>query len=156
VILVRGRGRTTHHVRLSPIQRSWIYGIIGCLWLTGCAWLILDRFFTRHGPFGPTPHPWESPLLLAHGVIAILSARHVFRWWPAGVRRWSGGGLAAFMGILAASGFALFFLTDDRWLHYSAVSHDAFGLVVTVFAIRHWFFRRLVRNGPPASRIQHP
>lgn len=155
---MRGPGRPTHHVRLSPAQRNWIYGIVGCLWLTGCAWLILDQFFMGSGPFGPTPHPWESTLLLLHGVVAILSmyllgwvtARHVLRWWPARLRRVSGGGLAVFMVILAASGFALFFLTDDHWLHYSAVSHEAFGLAVTVFAIRHWLYRR------PETRIQQP
>ena len=147
---VHGRGRTSHHVRLSPGQRLSIYGIVGALWLTGCAWLILDQFFTRHGSFGATPHPLQAPLLLLHGIIAILSvylfgwitARHVLRWWPGRVRRWSGGGLAAFIAVLIVSGFALFFLTDDEWLRYSAVSHEVLGLAVTLFAARHWFYRR--------------
>jgi hypothetical protein len=147
---VYGRGRTPHHVRLSPAQRLSIYGIVGALWLTGSAWLILDQFFTRHGTFGATPHPLEAPLLLLHGIIAILSmysfgwitARHVLRWWPGRVRRWSGGGLAAFIAVLIVSGFALFFLTNDEWLHYSAVSHEVLGLAVTLFALRHWFYRR--------------
>jgi hypothetical protein len=87
-----------------------------------------------------------------HGIIAILSmylfgwitARHVMRWWPAGMRRVSGGGLAAFIAILIVSGFALFFLTDDGWIRYSAVSHEVLGLAVTVFAIRHWIYRRRI------------
>jgi len=149
---VHGRGRTPHHVRLSPAQRLCIYGTVGALWLTGCAWLVLDRYFVRHGSFGAMPHPWEPPLLLLHGIIAILSmylfgwitARHVMRWWPAGMRRVSGGGLAAFIAILIVSGFALFFLTDDGWIRYSAVSHEVLGLAVTVFAIRHWIYRRRI------------
>jgi hypothetical protein len=144
---------------LSPGQRLTIYAIAGALWLTGCAWLILDRYFTRRGPFGATPHPLEAPLLLLHGIVAILSmclfgwitARHVLRWWPGGVRRWSGGGLAGFIAVLIVSGFALFFLTDDEWLHYSAASHELLGLAVTLFAARHWFYRRRPA-GHPAGR----
>jgi hypothetical protein len=147
---VRERGRTPHHVRLSPAQRLSIHCIVGMLWLSGCAWLILDQFFTGRGPFGAIPNPAEAPLLLLHGVISILSmylfgwitARHVLRWWPARSRRWSGGGLAAFIAILIVSGFALFFLSGDEWIHYSAVSHEVLGLAVTAFAIRHWVYRR--------------
>jgi hypothetical protein len=71
-----------------------------------------------------------------------ITARHVLRWWPGRIRRWSGGGLAAFIAMLIVSGFALFFLTDDEWQHYSAVSHEVLGLAVTLFAVRHWFYRR--------------
>jgi hypothetical protein len=141
-----------HHVRLSAAQRLSIYGIVGALWSTGCAWLILDQFFTRRGQFGATPHPWEPPLLLVHGVISILSmylfgwitARHVLRWWPARMRRWSGGGLAAFIAALIVSGFALFFLTDDGLIHDAAVIHELLGVAVALFAIRHWTHRRRI------------
>jgi hypothetical protein len=40
------------------------------------------------------------------------------------------------------SGLALFFLTGDEWIHYSAVGHEVLGLAVTLFAIRHWGYRR--------------
>jgi len=96
-----------------------------------------------------TAHPLEPPMLLAHGVIAILSmylfgwitARHVLHWWPAGLRRVSGGALAAFIALLVVSGFALFFLTDDQWQHAAALAHDVLGVAVALFAIQHWFFR---------------
>ena len=124
--------------------------MVGALWATGCAWLILDQFFSGRGPFGATPHPLEAPLLLLHGVISIVSmylfgwitARHVLRWWPARTRRWSGGALAAFIAVLVVSGFALFFLTGDEWIRDTAVSHEVFGVAVTLFAIRHWVYRR--------------
>jgi hypothetical protein len=87
-------------------------------------------------------------VLLLHGVAAIvatylfgwITARHVLRWWPARRRRLSGATLAAFLAALSVSGFALFFLTDDRWQRGAAVSHDVLGVAVTVFAIQHWFF----------------
>jgi hypothetical protein len=104
-------------------QRFAVYLVFGALWLSGCVWLGLDQFFSRPGQFGLTPHPWEPPILLAAGVMAILStyllgwvtARHVLKWWPVRLRRLSGGALAAMFFFLTLSGFALFFVSDDRW-----------------------------------------
>jgi hypothetical protein len=133
---------------MPKLQRVVIYWVFGVLWASGCLWLVLDQYFTRAGQFGPMPHPWEPAVLLLHGVAAIvatylfgwITARHVLRWWPARRRRLSGATLAAFLAALSVSGFALFFLTDDRWQRGAAVSHDVLGVAVTVFAIQHWFF----------------
>ncbi len=141
-------------------RRLSIYLIFGSLWLTGCLWLALDLLFQSRGQFGPIPHPWEPPLLLWHGIIAILSiyllgwvsARHVLRWWPGRQRRLSGGILAAFFVLLVLSGFALFFTTDDRWQHFAATAHDVFGVGVTLFVIQHWFFARRRDIRSAASR----
>jgi hypothetical protein len=148
--MTHGRARATHHVRMSRGQRLTVYLLVGALWLSGCLWLGLDQFFAKRGQFGVTPNPLESPILLLHGVISILgmylfgwiTARHVVRWWPAGLRRLSGGALAALLAVLTLSGFALFFLSDDAWQHIAAVIHEVLGLGVTVFAIQHWFFSR--------------
>ncbi len=154
--MTHGRARATHHVRMSRGQRLTVYLLVGALWLSGCLWLGLDQFFAKRGQFGVTPHPRESPILLLHGVISILSmylfgwitARHVLRWWPGGVRRLSGATLAAFLAVLTLSGFALFFLSDDGLQHIAAVIHEVLGLGVTLFAIQHWFFGRRRRTAP--------
>jgi hypothetical protein len=130
-------------------QRSAVYFIVGSLWLSGCFWLYLDYFLAKRGQFGITPHPLEPPVLLLHGVVAVLSmylfgwitARHVLRWWPRGLRRVSGASLAALLAALSASGFALFFLVDDASRHAATVIHDSLGLAVALFAIQHWFLR---------------
>jgi hypothetical protein len=131
-------------------QRLAVYFIMGALWLSGCAWLCLDQFFAERGEFGVMPHPMEPAILLIHGVIAILAmyvfgwitAHHILRWWPARLRRISGGTLGAFLAVLTVSGFALFFVSVDEWQHVAAQIHDILGLSVTVFAIQHWFFVR--------------
>lgn len=64
------------------------------------------------------------------------------RYERARTRRWSGGGLAAFIAVLIVSGFALLCLTGDEWIHYSAVSHEVFGVAVSLVAFRHWIYRR--------------
>lgn len=144
-----------------PMRKRWaIYLVFGTLWLSGCAWLVLDRFFQTKGQFGEVPHPWEPAILLAHGIIAILSmyllgwvsARHVLRWWPGRLRRLSGGMLAALFLVLGSSGFALFFVSDDRWQHLAAIAHDVLGVGITVFAVQHWFFARRRDMRSAASR----
>lgn len=136
--------------RMSKRHRLAVYSIVGTLWLSGGMWLCLDQFLAQRGEFGSMPHPWEPSVLLVHGVTAIasmylfgwISARHILRWWPGGLRRLSGGGLAALLGLLIVTGFALFFLSDDRWQHRTALIHDTLGLAVTFFALQHWLFRR--------------
>jgi hypothetical protein len=148
--------RVRHHVRMPRRPRFTIYLVMGGLWLTGCWWLALDLLVAKRGPFGATPHPLEPPLLLIHGVAAIfatyvlgwIGARHVVRWWVGGLRRISGIGLALFLAILAVTGFALFFVSDDEWQHAAALVHEVLGVAVTVFAVQHWFYRR--RRDPSA------
>ena len=146
--------------RMPGQQRAAIYCVLGGLWLSGCVWLVLDQFFSRPGPFGVTPHPWQPGLLLIHGIIAIagmyllgwVTARHVVRWWPGRVRRVSGTLLAGFLGLLVISGFALFFVSDDRGQRIASLSHDVLGVGVTVFGIQHWFFARRRDMRSAASR----
>ena len=140
--------------------RKAIYVLLGGLWLTGCLWLILDQFFAPPGQFGPTLHPWQPGLLLVHGIASIfamyllgwITARHVIRWWPGRSRRLSGTLLAAFLVLLVVSGFALFFLSDDRGQRIAALSHDVLGVAVTVSGIQHWFFARRRDMRSAASR----
>jgi hypothetical protein len=131
-------------------QRWWTYSLVGLLWLSGALWLLLDQFFARRGEFGITPHPFQAPLLLVHGVLAILSmylfgwiaARHVSRWWRTRQRRLSGSALTATLTVLGLSGFALFFLVGDTSQHFAALLHDAAGLASVLFIVQHWFFRK--------------
>jgi hypothetical protein len=141
-------------------KRLAVYVVSGLLWLSGCMWLVLDQFFESRGQFGAMPNPLQPPILLIHGVVAILSlyllgwvsSRHILKGWRGRLRRMSGGLLAAFFGLLSLSGFALFFVSDDRWQHIAAVSHDALGVGITVFALQHWIFARRRDIRSAASR----
>ena len=152
--------RASDSLRMPVRSRLAVYLILGALWLSGCSWLVLDGFFESTGPFGVTPHPWEGAVLTLHGIVAIIStylfgwltARHLLARWPARSRRLSGATLAAFFVLLTASGFALFFVSDDRWQRLAAVAHDALGLGILVFAIQHWFFARRRDMRSAASR----
>jgi hypothetical protein len=139
-----------HHRRMPRRHRLMVYAVSGVLWLSGLVWLVLDQFFARQQQFGRTPHPLESPVLLIHGVVAILamyalgwiSARHVLRWWMEDQRRLSGGVFTAVLFVLTLSGFALFFLSDDESQRIARILHEVLGVGITLLAAQHWFFRR--------------
>lgn len=155
--MLRARGHTRHHSharhrrpRMAVGQRTSVYVIMGALWLSGCIWLCLDQFFSVRSAFGNTPHPWQAPLVLVHGIIAVasmyllgwISARHVTHSWRRGPRKISGGMLSGLLTVLVVSGFALFFVSDDQWQHIAALTHEVSGLALTPIAIQHWFLRQ--------------
>ena len=139
-----------------------VYAVSGVLWVSGLSWLVLDQFFARQQQFGRTPHPLEPPLLLIHGVVAILamyalgwiSARHVVRWWTVDQRRLSGSVLTAALLLLTLSGFALFFLSDDESQRITRVVHEVLGVGITLLVVQHWFFRRR-SDSAPEPRAHH-
>lgn len=139
--------------RMSRGLRYAVFAVFGVVWLTGCLWLILHQFFAKAGPFGVARHPWESPTMLLHGILAVgstyllgwISAHHVIDSWGQGRRRLGGGALAAVLAVLTVSGFALFFISDDYWQRINANAHELLGLGVTVIALQHWYGAR--KNG---------
>jgi hypothetical protein len=141
------------HARMSKTRRLTVYLIVGTLWLSGCLWLCLDQFFSEAGQFGHTPNFLQPPLLLLHGILALLSlylfgyisSHHIVRWWRGGLRRLSGGSLAAILAALTLSGFVLFFVSDDQWQRIFVDTHDLLGIAVTAFALQHWLFARRAR-----------
>lgn len=131
---------------MPPRLRWHVYGIFGGVWVTGCVWWALHRYFATPGEFGVIRHPWEPTVAWLHGVFAIVTAflfgwvmaRHGTEGWQQRKRRLSGGALTAILALLSISGFALFFLVDAGWQNDAGALHDALGLLVTAFAVEHW------------------
>jgi len=131
--------------RMSALQRWLVYGLAGGLWITGCVWLVLHLFFETPTEFGAEQHAWEPPLLLVHGLIAVpalyllgwVSARHALDGWRMARRRPSGGGMLGVLGVLAVSGFGLFFATGDLARTALAVVHEVIGVACVVVIVAH-------------------
>lgn len=131
-------------------ERGWLYLLIGVLWASGIAWLVLDLWFARAGEFGREPHPLCAPLLLLHGIVSLpvlylagwVSSRHATLQWKLRKRRASGSLFALLLLVLAASGFALFFLTGDAAQRFSAVAHEVIGVLAPLSILEHWFTGR--------------
>ena len=135
---------------MPPALRRAAYLGIAALWLSGTALLVLQLFFRRADEFGLLRHPLEPGMLTLHGVLAVLglyllgwlSARHVGEAWRRAERRVSGITLLATLGILALSGFALFFLASDALREAAARVHDWLGALALAPALAHWLAPR--------------
>jgi hypothetical protein len=135
--------------RMAPLLRFAAYGLVAGLWLSGCAWLLLQGFFRVATPFGPQLHPWQPPLLLVHGVLAI-PALYLFGWISPGHaleggrsrrRRASGGSFWLLLALLVLSGFALYFVTAEAPRALSSWVHEMLGVAAGAVALLHWIYR---------------
>jgi hypothetical protein len=121
------------------------YALLGALWLSGCAWLLLHFLGATRGDFGPVPHPFEGPLERAHGLLSQL-ALFCFGWFAArhavlgglARRRWSGLGLLAALVAVAIGGCLQLYVSDENWSAWLAASHEALGAAVLLPALLHW------------------
>src|SRR5262245_46370698 len=105
-----------------PVRvRRLAYTVLLALWVSGCVWMILNYFFATNGEFGPVPHPWQPGVLKMHGWIAVLSvfllgwisSGHILERWRQPRNRLSGFSLAGLAILLTATGYALYYTTDQ-------------------------------------------
>lgn len=123
--------------RLFSLPRvGLVYGVLGGLWISGVAWLLLHYFLQRAGDFGPIPHPLEAWTLKLHGALAfaalwtggVLWAVHIVPAWRRGHRRSSGIVSVALFALLALSGYLLYYAGDDALRAVVALVHWLVGL----------------------------
>ena len=86
-------------MRYSPRWlRLGIHLAFALLWIAGAAVFVLKHFFVAGTEFGPAPNPAAAPLLVVHGIVAVLvtflfgwiAAAHVSVMWRVGADRASG------------------------------------------------------------------
>jgi hypothetical protein len=147
---------------LPPWLRWSLYLSSSALWLTGAAVFLLRHFYPVITEFGPASHPWQPKLLVIHGIIAVLvlylfgwiSARHVGEGWRHGRNRWSGLPLITLMAILALTGFAAYYLTNESTRSANGSIHELLGLALIVPALFHWIIGRRIRRADAKQNAQ--
>jgi succinate dehydrogenase hydrophobic anchor subunit len=130
---------------MSRRMRSTILVVCGLLWLSGALWLLAHFAFPARNEFGPLPNAWESPLMRAHGLIAVaavflfgwVGAGHILARWSAAANRISGLWLLGCALVLVVSGYALYYTTGALQEGAAAV-HEWLGLVAIFAALTHW------------------
>ena len=131
--------------QLSRRHRSLLYASTLALFLTGVAWAWLHYLLRTNGDFGPEVHPAEPWLLKAHGAAAMISLIvlgsllivHVKRGWQAKLNRGSGTILLSIFGILIVSGYALYYVGEERFRALASSIHLWVGLGFPVVLIVH-------------------
>jgi hypothetical protein len=134
--------------------RRALDSIFAVLWISGCAWLVLQLFFRVENEFGATPHPWQPPLLLIHGVAGLfalfvigwVAGTHVEARWRVNLNRNSGIMLLSLAALLGVSGFASFYLTGESIRAGTATIHEVLGVLVVIPALVHWFGQRRIKR----------
>lgn len=142
-------------VRLGSTHRTWLFGAFATAFITGTAWWVLHRWFPVNGEFGPAPHPVEPWLIRLHGAAAMVTlvllgsllAHHVRHAWLAHRNRRSGGLLLTLNGLLALTGYALYYAGGETLRAFASAAHLTLGLALPVLLLLHIVCGRRTRPG---------
>ena len=148
------RGHGEHGLRLSPRHRRLVYGVFAAIWITGVLWLVFHYFLPRQGEFGAEPHPLEAWWLRLHGAAAFFALWlgglvwivHVRHGLARPKRRVSGITLITLFGVLAASGYLLYYASDDALRDSVRLVHWLVGLALIVPFLLHSLRARRLRK----------
>ena len=141
-----GQPRAHHIVRW---QRLGLYATGTLLLLTGAAWLAVH--YSVGAGAGDLPHPLEAWSLRLHGlaafgglfVLGALAAAHIPQGWRlAHRRRWagrrkSGVSLCALGGLLALSGYLLYYFATESVRPALGWAHSIAGVAMGVYLAAH-------------------
>lgn len=138
--------------RISRRRRLIVHGAGLGLWLSGVLWLLSHHVFVPEGEFGPTHRAADAWLLAAHGafgfaalwVFGLLWGVHIPAGWAQGRRRPTGAALSAVIGLLAGTGWALYYCGDEALRPAVSRVHWVLGLAAPVALILH---RRRRKSG---------
>jgi hypothetical protein len=114
------------------------------LWTSGVLWLVLHYLLATPGEFGESRHPLEAPVLLVHGLVAML-VLFVLGWFTArhaqparsGQRRHSGGWLAVAVAVLVLTGCLQLFLAGDALHSVLSLGHEVLGAALVLPILVH-------------------
>jgi len=141
-------------VRLSLLQRIFVYGSFLGLAFSGYFWLVLHYFAAVPSPFGSAPHPLESWMLAAPGAAAFLFLIIFGSLFPIHIASGlktrrnvrSGITLLVFLLILTVSGYLLYYagielIRDAAWW-----SHIVLGVMIPIVLVVHVVLGRRQRQ----------
>lgn len=126
--------------------RAATYSTCALLWTTGCLWIALHYGFPERTEFGTGPNSWEPLTIRVHGVLAtlcvfllgVITSRHIAYTWQQQRNRVSGIVLSSVGALLVVSGYALYYVIDDRSRTGIALLHEVVGAAAIAFALTHW------------------
>lgn len=148
-------------MRLPTLLRRIFYAVLLGSWLSGTAFFALSRFVEIEGEFGPEKHPWQSPILAAHGAFAFLMLlaigsmwlNHVPASWRSDRSRRLGITLVVATSLMVVSGWLLYYAASETLRPLIGNVHFAFGLLLPAVLATHIVLGRRARRRAAAARI---
>lgn len=141
-------------MRLPTRLRRLLYTVLAGSWLTGTTFFVLSRFVEVEGEFGPEKHPWQSPILAAHGAFAFLMLlaigslwlNHVPSSWRSGRSRRLGITLIVASALMVISGWVLYYAASEALRPLIGNVHFALGLLLPGTVAAHIVLGRQARK----------
>lgn len=139
-------------MRLDPRFRAAVYTVFGLLFVTGVAWLLLDRRWTADS--GDTWQAASAYLLMVHGgaamslllLLGAVVSLHVPTVWRSRKNRASGTIMLATNGALVATAFGLYYFGSETLRNWTSDLHIAIGLgMPAILAVHVLLGRRSIR-----------
>ncbi|MBD8524163.1 hypothetical protein [Pseudomarimonas arenosa] len=151
-------------VRMPGWLRRLLYAVLAGSWLTGTTFFILSRFVEVEGEFGPMKHPWQSPVLAAHGACAFLMllalgalwTNHVPSAWRSGSSRRLGILLLVITACMVISGWVLYYLAGETLRPWIGNLHFALGAALPLIVASHVVLGRRARRARMPSGLATP
>ncbi len=140
----RRHGPARVQQRLSRRHERSVYLTGALLLVSGAGWLVGHFLLRTPGVFG-APHPSEPWWMRLHGAAVIgflvafgaLLPGHVVQNWRQRVNRYSGLTVVSVVGLLALTGYGLYYLVDDRQRALVSTLHWAVGLAASAALVLH-------------------
>ena len=131
--------------KFSNFYRRTLYALFTVSWVTGTAFFSLSRWFMVEGDFGPEKHPWQFPVLMAHGASAFLvmfffgfiMASHVPITWKLKQIRTIGIILVSCVVFQMISAYLLYYLANEEIRDVVANLHALIGFLLPVVLTIH-------------------
>jgi len=144
----------TRSARLARWQ-IWLLTLSGAsLWLSGGAWLLLHYFGQVEGDFGPAMNPLEPWMMRLHGFVLIpallgiggMLIAHIPKGWTHAAQRVAGVALCAWLSVLIATGYMLYYVGAEDVRAWTSIAHWSFGLALPAIFVWHYLNGLLVRR----------
>lgn len=153
-------------MKLSRRHARWIYAVLAAAYVTGLAWIVL-----RYGVVGEEPREdaWglaQAWFLRAHGAAAMLAlatlgsllALHVPAGWKLRQNLASGLWMLGLMGLLAVTGWLLYYAAGETLRAASSWAHMGVGIAAPLALVWHLAYAKRKARGagrkPRRARIE--
>jgi hypothetical protein len=145
-------------IRLGRRDKLAFYSVLGVVFASGVIWAWLHYFGLAENEFGPSPA--KAWVLMIHGLFAALSLTligfllplHVKYAWRADRNRANGVFFIAIIALLIGTGYALYYIGNERLRSWTSWVHLGIGLTFPFLLILHIWRGRLSRK---AKRLHH-
>lgn len=132
-------------VIIPKLYRRILYSTLLISWCTGIAFFIFSRFISVEGDFGPEKHPWQFPILIAHGGAAFLMlmaagsllSNHMPSSWRQNKQRKLGICLVTLLVLQILTAYGLYYLSSDEIRGVVANIHAALGFAYPFVVLTH-------------------